>query len=283
MDISEEQQGRLSIGLGTVLELMPVPSLLTDGSGVLTAANRAWTDLTGLDRTGSMGIGWMKVLHQYGRTGVLSAVRRTASDGLPLSLETEILLRGCPVPARFFIRARPLGSEPVVVLSVVADAPRASARPAPTTEHQLIDDADAVIRDLFSVGITLESCAEHLGADVGLRLHAAVTQLDGAINRLRRAALYWTGPSWPGDMVREPVSVRARRHRPRYGHKEAIERLLTEARLAVEMCERESPSSANEIEVVDSVQSLHRAIVGLAEAMEPPGPEGGSRSDLIGR
>ncbi|HET6965979.1 MAG TPA: hypothetical protein VFH58_14485 [Acidimicrobiales bacterium] len=276
MDISDEQQSHPRLGLDGVMELMPVPSLLTDGSGVLTAANRAWTDLTGLDSKRSMGIGWMKVLHQNGRTSVLSAVRRTASDGLPLSLDTELLLRGCPVPTRFFLRGGPLGSEPVVVLSVVADAPRAPARPAPPTEHQLIEDADAVIRDLFSVGITLESCAEHLGAEVGLRLHDAVIQLDGAINRLRRAALYWAGPSWPGEMAREPVSVRARRHRPRYGRKETIERLLIEARLAVEMCERESPSSANEIEVVDSVQSLHRAIVGLAEAMEAPGPEGGA-------
>lgn len=237
MHIPEDPQGTApTLGLGAALELIPVATVLTDRSGFLTTANTAWTLLTGLDRIESMGAGWMRLLYRDGRNRVLSAVRHSASGGATLGLDTELLIGGEPVTARLFFRAGPFRSQPAVAVSVVTDVPEPVSRPSRPAEHELLAEADTVIRELFAVGITLESCAEHVGADVGTRLHDAVNQMDKVINRLRRAAL---------DQVSRSAAA---------GHdgpdelQTSIERLLFEARRAVARCDAGSASAPNEVE-----------------------------------
>lgn len=264
MDIPEEPPNGTtpSLGLGATLELMPVATVLTDRSGFLTAANTAWTVLTGLDRLESMGVSWMRLLHQDGRTRVLSTLRRSSAGCGAQNLDTELLIRGEPVPARLFFRAGPLDPEPVIAMSVVTGLPDRLRRAPDPAEKEIIEEADAVIRDLFAVGITLNSCAENMGADVGSRLRETVAQLDKVIQRVRRAALTRAISPSPRPEAAGPWAADDRHV--------GFERLLAEARRALARCQADSPLPANEVQVVDSVQSLHRAIVGLADAMESP-------------
>lgn len=71
--------GLLTGPVVVAMDVVPFPMLIADSTGRALATNQRWLDLSGLERHGSMGYGWLSVLRPEDRLALRSQVERVAA------------------------------------------------------------------------------------------------------------------------------------------------------------------------------------------------------------
>lgn len=158
----------------------PVALLRVRSDGSATAANRAWSELTGLTVDQTLAQGWLGFLRPADRAPVLEAVRTAAGSDRAVCVEVS----GPAAPAQCVVRRGGTGSEVVLAL-VPASGPgtrvTVPAGPSP--------DVVAVIHELYAVSLGLASSLALVDGRAGHRISAAIDRLDRAIRLLRMAVV----------------------------------------------------------------------------------------------
>jgi PAS domain S-box-containing protein len=244
---TEGQTDKGEAELRAAIELLPVPTLVVDTSGLVAAVNRAWPELTGQDRRAALGLGWLGAVSSGGRARVMDLLRSVIAASCSGEVDAHLGIWGQTVPARWYMRpcSGYFGASATVSVVTTANVEKDSG--ADTSWREV---ADLVVRELLAVELSLETCAGRLESAEAERVRAAAVQLDEVINTLRHA----------------PFRPRLTGAEARRAAREGIDQLIAEARMILKVFEARSEERASEIHVFDSLQCLHRAIIGLAEA-----------------
>ena len=113
------RESDLADRLNAVLQLAPVPMLITDGEGRYMAANEAWAELTPPVTGGSAVADWTDCIEPAGRVDLARAMHGCARSGEPATLDLEMQGRSGWRWTRWWIRRQTIETTPVLVLVAV--------------------------------------------------------------------------------------------------------------------------------------------------------------------
>ena len=135
-----------------------------------------------------------------------------------------------------------------------------------------IETANALIQEIFSVGLTLASCAKIIHGPAADRLASAIDDLDAIIAHFRMAAF--------DTQLRRGVESRDKGPRDitvTTGMAGLIDELGGLARCFTELSRLAPEEGVQEIDLLDATHSVHRAVVNLAAGpLAPTGPSNAS-------
>lgn len=127
-DLTSQAIEGLRSSIAPAIDLVPVALLVTEKDGNAVGFNAAWTELTGLDHQGSVGLGWSALLSAEDRARLLGSLVASNSGNTTTLGDYPLRKAGGRRWSRW--TAHDLGDEPLIVMAVVdidADHARAEA------------------------------------------------------------------------------------------------------------------------------------------------------------
>lgn len=180
------------------IDLSPVGLLIGDGDGRVTAANRAWSEMSGLTGPESMGDGFLTVLDPAERAALRDEIRR-AGRGDELVFGDHYLVGPHRRWTRWWLRRQDHGQGLRVVMavgdvSIDGSSPAGSDAPAGLP----IEVADTLILRLNAIAYTLASSATMIDHQAAARIGQTIADLDRVIDDLRTPQAQ-PRPGWPAE------------------------------------------------------------------------------------
>ncbi len=213
-------------GLASVLDLLPLASLVLAADGSAAAVNQQWVLLSAVPGEAARGYGWLGAVEPRDQMPLWRLLAGAVATGKPGS--GEFRLTGSDGGRRSLWWWRPGPSDQL--LACVADLdqhvsgnegqrPHAQAGPpiarargpagavpslaasdsAAAGQDDLVDVVALTVHRLFRIGLVLESASGLADGPVAARLQHAVDELDAVIRDVR-AAVFGSGP--PGSRPR---------------------------------------------------------------------------------
>ena len=209
--------------LASMLDLLPLASLVLAADGSVAAVNQEWALLSAVSVEATQGHGWLGAVEPRVREPLRRLLAGAVAAGKPGSGEFRLTGSGGGRRSLWWWRPGPSGQLLVCVADLdhhvsgdggpwphaLAGPPIAGARrpalavsslaasdAAAAGQDDLMDVVDLMVHRMFGIGLVLEAASGLADGPVAARLQHAVDELDAVIRDVRTAAF---GSGTPGS------------------------------------------------------------------------------------